>query len=603
MRLRPVFVVLVLSVVALLAATGIGFGAAFALRGDSGASRYASPRYPTDTDDLPLFTSDVSESAPGRSVFLLETVGMFSDSHVLFAADSDRVRGVDAITDRSDPEYDMVTTQLAPDGSRLAIGDATGDGTDVLVADLATGAERRFPVEAGPAGQIEVLAWSADATQLAVAAGSLYVLDVTSGRWTQIGTPDAPSEETSELLPGEEPLPDGEDPPALSSGSPDVYGEPGGVQAAFSPDGQSIVYDDGADIEVYPTDGSGSPVLLTDRAVRLAGPNAWSPDGRRVLVLRDESTDVDETTSLLAIDVRSKQADRVARFGYVEFSDPALVGWRGAGQVLLAGIDENGSEVVDAYGLDGKRGARVLTFGYSTFSVQVAAKLFEESTARGGGFSGGPTPTGWRVAVGVAAGVVAALGFSVIGAAVGVPLAVRRRAGRRAAAFGTAAFAPVAGPGGWSPPVGPAGLWPPPGGSAGQWPPPATALPPWMPPPPTSPAGPPHGVRPAAGPGAAGAAVASGAAAGAGFTLAARSRGAQSGAAPAGGGGLSSAALDGLGGAEPTAASEAAHPDSLAAGPAGSLPGRQAGSPFAGQTGAVPAGEGVGAGVEWVLPR
>ncbi|MFI5955597.1 TolB family protein [Cryptosporangium sp. NPDC051539] len=457
MRWRPLFVVLVLASVGVLASAGLGVGAAFAVKGDSGGSRYPGPRYPTDTENLPLWTSDVTESAPGRSVFLLETIGVFSSSHVVFSADSDRVRGVDSISGRTDQDYGVVTMQLAPDGSRLAVGDATGDGTDVLVADLTTGSERRFPIEAGPAGLIEVLAWSADARQLAVAAGSLYVLDVESGRFTKVGSPDAASPEKSELLPGEQPLPGGAEPPALSSGSPGSYDEPGGVQAAFSPDGRSIVFDDGSDIEVYPADGSGSPVLLTDRTVRLAGPNAWSPDGARVLVLRDEATAYDGTTSLLAIDVASKQAERLARFGLVEFSEPVPVGWRSADEVLLAGTDENGTEIVDAYRLDGQRRSRVLTLGYSSFSAVFAAKLLVEATPRGGGFTGGPTPMGWRVAIGLVTALVAALVLSVVGTAVGVPLALHRRAAARRTVvpplpYGRPVYAAPPAPARWRPP-------------------------------------------------------------------------------------------------------------------------------------------------------
>jgi len=426
MRRRPAVVVLVLSLVAVLVSVGLGVGAGALAGGTDNPQAFARPAYPSDTTSLPTIVSDVSESPSGRSILLTDgAVGVFSTGYVVFAADSDRVRLVSAVDDRSDSEYGAVTYQLSPDGSRLAVGDATGRFDDVLVVDLTTGASRRYPIEPGPNDTVDVLAWSADGTRLAVATWGLNVIDVDSGAVTMVASPGTAAPRKTELLPGEQPMPDG------SQAQEKEPGTVAGVQAAFSPDGRSIAYDDGIDIEIYPIGGKGKPTLLTDQNVWLAGPAAWSPDGKRVLVTRDDATSAADATSLLAIDVATRTATRMVTFDYLDFSMPTPVGWRGPDEVLLSGADADSVLVVDGYGLDGERHERILTFDYSTSSVQFATGLIGSAVSRDGGFSGGPTPAWWRVTVGSVVGVGAALVFLIVGLAVGIPLAVRRRAAAR----------------------------------------------------------------------------------------------------------------------------------------------------------------------------
>ena len=411
MRRRTVGVVLLAVTLVMLASVGAGVVAARVSSGEEPASQFAGPRHPAAVEDVPFWIASAADSPPGRSILLAEGGGMFSSGYQVFAADSDRVREVPALVDREDVDYGIVTRELSPDGRWLAVGDATGSGDDVLVVDLTTGVERRYPLDAGPDGLIEVLAWSPDAGRLAVSTGVLLVLDVASGEFRKVAAPGAVSQQS--LLPGEEP----DDQPIGDLGA---YW----AQAAFSPDGRSIAYDDGTDIEVYRADGSGLLTLLTDRDVSLAGANAWSPDGTRVLVVRDEYGAVEEATSVLAIDVATQAAERLFRFDYLDFSSPMPVGWRGADEVLLSGFTEDGAIAVDAYpvgvrgGSRAERLERVAKYAGSVFSMKFAAGLIGDSVAREGAFSAGPMPRSEQVVVGVAAGVAAAILFAVVGTAI-----------------------------------------------------------------------------------------------------------------------------------------------------------------------------------------
>ncbi|GAA0263632.1 hypothetical protein [Cryptosporangium japonicum] len=427
MRKRPVLVVLVAVFVAVLLSVGAGVVAALLVGTGDDAEEFAQPSYPRSAESLPTLISDVSESVPGRSIVLAETTGAFTDGHVLFSADSDRVRDVSAIEERVNSDYGAATTRLSPDGRRLAVGDLSGTFDDVLVLDLVTGASQRFAVGGG---STDVLAWSPDGRRLAVSSDALDVLDLDTGSVSRVATPSTSTTPKTDLLPGEAPMPTGG-----GVAAPKTVDGITKIQAAFSPDGRSIAYDDGVDIEVYPLGGAGPVVRLTDKAVWLAGPSAWSPDGKRVLVTRDETNDVTGATSLLAIDVASQNATRLVTFDYVDFTLPTPVGWRSPSEVLLSGTDDDGALVVEAFDVDAqRRGDRLMTFGYSTYSAEFASGLIATAVGRDGNFSGGPTPTWWRAVIGVTVGGVVAVGGAVVATAVGVPMVLRRRAaGRRVA--------------------------------------------------------------------------------------------------------------------------------------------------------------------------
>ncbi|EXG79284.1 PD40 domain-containing protein [Cryptosporangium arvum] len=441
MRKRPVFVVLAAVLVAVLLSVGAGLVAALLVGTGDDAEEFATPSYPRNAESLPTLISDVSESAPGRSIVLAETTGAFTDGHVLFAADSDRVRDVSAIEDRVNSDYGAATTRLSPDGRRLAVGDLSGKFDDILVLDLVTGASQRFSVGGG---STEVLAWSPDGRRLAISSEALDVLDLDTGSVKRVATPSTNATPKTDLLPGEAPMPTG------GGVAPKTVDGMTKIQAAFSPDGRSIAYDDGVDIEIYPLDGAGPVVRLTDKAVWLAGASAWSPDGRRVLVTREETNDVNGATSLLAIDVATQNATRLVTFDYIDFSVPIPVGWRSASEVLLSGTDADGAFVVQAYDVDAKRrGDRLMTFGYSTYSAEFASGLIGSAVGRDGDFSGGPTPTWWRAVVGVVVGAVVAVVGAIVATAVGVPMVLRRRSAARR----VAPPLPVPAGGGFVPPA------------------------------------------------------------------------------------------------------------------------------------------------------
>jgi WD40 repeat protein len=371
-----------------------------------------------------MFVADATNSAPGRSLVLLDRLALIGDHHFAFAADSNRVRRIGAFGGRDDDsDFPMGSSVLSPDGRLIAIGNGSTDGHDVLILDLVTGAERRYAVPNPDSWSIEAVAWSPRSDRLVVVTDSLFVLDVTSGATTKIATRDLSAGAGTDLLPGETPLPGATD---ATSAEPD----PADSVAAFAPDGKTIAYDDGVTIELYPADGNGGPTLVTDKLVSLAGPDAWAPDGKSLLVTRDES-DADQSTSLLSIDVATKLAKRLDSFTFDDFSSPTPVGWRAADEVLLSGLDPDGALLVDAYGLDGKRRDRVVDYGSSAVAVQFASGLLAGATARSGGHESGPTPAGWRWAIGLAAGLGTVVVFLLVGFAIGAPALFRRRREKR----------------------------------------------------------------------------------------------------------------------------------------------------------------------------
>lgn len=157
---------------------------------------------------------------------------------------------------------------LSPDGTRLAY--PSPEVTDALmVRDLRTGRARGY--RAGGTEPYQPLAWSPDGRSLAVwvftglvgedLGVEVYRLDVATGRATKLlDRATAPT-----FVPG--------------------------LVAAWSPDGARLAVALGTRFYLVNADGSGKADHPLPGRTMLAGPGAWSPDGRSVLVQQLGSCD------------------------------------------------------------------------------------------------------------------------------------------------------------------------------------------------------------------------------------------------------------------------------------------------------------------------
>ncbi|VXB17525.1 exported hypothetical protein [Nocardioides sp. AX2bis] len=231
-------------------------------------------------------TTDVSEAPPGRAIALYQHgFGVeFLDfpQAVVLGADTDIYRRLDAAEDRAGPETqgDPAPMLLSPDGRRVALGDHDTSEADLEIVDLSSADVARHALP--PARSVRPIAWSSESTQVAYISsteptnpysgrslvGDLVVLDTDSGDTT-----------------------------AVTVGDP-ISG------AAFSPDGSLIaVQRRGSSSGISLVDLATSTVRdlprpLQDEAQRgvLAGPEAWSPDGRLLAVAHEESMEFLDVT-------------------------------------------------------------------------------------------------------------------------------------------------------------------------------------------------------------------------------------------------------------------------------------------------------------------
>lgn len=144
----------------------------------------------------------------------------------------------------------------SPDGDRLAFVSTRDGNAEIYVLDVGDGDVTRVTRHEG---SDEHPSWSPDGARLA------FVSDRDGGRRVWVATIDDPG-------------PVAVTPPGR-----------GVMNPAWSPDGRWIAVAAGAfpdlDLLLYPSDGSGEPVRLTE------GPGAdywpsWSPDGRRIAFVR-----------------------------------------------------------------------------------------------------------------------------------------------------------------------------------------------------------------------------------------------------------------------------------------------------------------------------
>lgn len=207
-------------------------------------------------------TGSVSSSPPGAVVALFQhgwgVEFLDFPQAVVLGAGGDVYRRVDAAEDRAGPETqgDPAPMLLSPDGTKVAVGDHDTDEPDVVVVDLRTGRTTTHPLPTGRS--VVPLAWSHDGETVA------HLLS------TEPTNPYSGSR-----IVGDVGLLD------LTDDTTEVLEERTAVAVAFSPDDSELAVErTGVEDRISVVElGSGARRAIESDGV-LAGPAAWSPDGR-----------------------------------------------------------------------------------------------------------------------------------------------------------------------------------------------------------------------------------------------------------------------------------------------------------------------------------
>ena len=230
----------------------------------------ATPAVPEVMAGYSHLTGSVSSSPPGPAVALWQHgYGVeFLDfpQAVVLGAGGDSYRRVDVAEERagSETQGDPAPMLLSPDGTRVAVGDHDVERPDVVVVDLTTGETTRHALPAGRS--VVPVAWSSDGETLASLVSDEATNPYSGGRITgSIALLDLP-DDSAEVL--------------------ELDGS--ATAAAFSPDGSELAVEQSGGITVVDLQDGSRRSLEVDGV--LAGPAAWSPDGRLLAVTTVEPT-------------------------------------------------------------------------------------------------------------------------------------------------------------------------------------------------------------------------------------------------------------------------------------------------------------------------
>ncbi len=372
-----------------LSAAGVlGVLAAAAL----GPGLLAQPAAPADGTvlparlaDLSLLTAAVSEAPAGPALlaYVQGTGGprrLHTTQTVVVGADGRTYRRLDEAERRGGPAeagtWQDAPVLLAPDGTRVAVG-SVGPVADIAVVDLRTGRTRTH--RTGTTGVVVPLAWSPDGGRLAYTSGDgeTAMLGVDAGGSVTIG--------------------------------------PHATGAAFAPDGRRVALQGRPESEVEPQ----WVVRVVDLAGRgtvelaapgfggiLAGPNAWSPDGRWLAMVDNAGVGkLDCVLSFLPVD----PADRTPPPAPVATAQEiALVGWDAADRPLITQGAATGRRTIVETG--GMRVLSTVDGPDTTHDLQAAAALLPAArVGPAGAVDRGPWPVWLRLAAAAGALTVAGL--------------------------------------------------------------------------------------------------------------------------------------------------------------------------------------------------
>ena len=241
--------------------------AVFALSAPPGsaATRTGAAAVPSELAGYSHVTASVSDSAPGPAVALYQHgFGVeFLDfpQAVVLGARGDTYRRVDVAEGRAGPETqgDPAPMLLSPDGTKVAVGDHVIDEPDVFIVDLRTGDTTSHAVARGPERR------------------ACRVVTRRTAGWRTC-CPSAPTNpHRGEPIVGDVGVLD------LQGGETTMLRWGREVRtAAFSPDGSQLAVQQdvatGEQLAVVDIASDTGRVLDVDG--ELAGPAAWSPDGR-----------------------------------------------------------------------------------------------------------------------------------------------------------------------------------------------------------------------------------------------------------------------------------------------------------------------------------
>ncbi|MDZ5662927.1 hypothetical protein SFC79_14215 [Nocardioides sp. S-58] len=394
------------------AAAVIGLGSAafvLALTGRSGPATTDpdAVAVPAELAGYSHLTGRVSDSAPGAAVALYQhgfgVELLDSPQAVVLGAGGDTYRRVDVAERRAGAETqgDPAPMLLSPDGTKVAVGDHDTDRPDVVVVDLVTGETTEHALPAGRS--VVPVAWSSDGRTVA-----------------HLLSPEPTSPYSGGRITGDVGLLD------LSDDSTTVLEERTAVAAAFSPDGSELA------VERTGTAARISVVDLGTEARRdveadgvLAGPAAWSPDGR---LLATTTTRPDpgapgeppgRPTGLTFVDVADAGAEVPAPLPLSLAGPGRVLGWSGPEEVVVLLDTENddpccGSDTLTLSGvpLDGSAPAPLMrltdlgSFGVGRFQL-ASATVDDLRVVRPTEVDRGPWPLALRGCLVLLVGLVA----------------------------------------------------------------------------------------------------------------------------------------------------------------------------------------------------
>jgi len=372
--------------------------------GSAGAA--ATPAVPEAMAGYSHLTGSVSSSPPGPAVALWQHgYGVeFLDfpQAVVLGAGGDSYRRVDVAEERagSETQGDPAPMLLSPDGTRVAVGDHDVERPDVVVVDLSTG---ETTTHALPAGRSVVpLAWSSDGETLASLVSDEATSPYSGGRITgSIALLDLPAD------------------------SPEVLELDGSATAAaFSPDGSELAVEQSGGITVVDVRAGSRRSLEVDGV--LAGPAAWSPDGRLLAVTTVEPVSAPPGVDAPGVPTGIGFVDPTGRGGSVpeplslDLTGPGRVlGWAGPHEVLTVlavagsdtccGPDAQTLSIVPLDGAEPRALMRMSDLGsYGVGRFQLASSVAGSlEVVDPDGVDRGPWPWALRGVLTVAAGLLA----------------------------------------------------------------------------------------------------------------------------------------------------------------------------------------------------
>ncbi|MEH1168472.1 hypothetical protein V6V47_24110 [Micromonospora sp. CPCC 205539] len=295
------------------------------------AAPATTPTLPDRFAGYSIFTSTVAKAPPGRAIALYvygngETLNMIQP--LVVGADGDTYRRVDALEERKLP-----SALLAPDGTRVLLGDERGMTDDLILVDLTSGERRSIPL--GERVGVRLLAWSSDGRHVAYSAVPL----TRSGEFGTVNfvDPEVAQAGTLRLL-------------DLSTGHSTVVPAIAPPwTASFAPDGRHLAVQVAQKVHLIDLDGReyGSVPMTAGR--ELAANVGWSPDGRFLATVPwiaegpsggitghgQYQWKVGDVAFLPVVDAGTPPPPPVPDIGQ-------LLGWRSADSVVVTTIDAEG---------------------------------------------------------------------------------------------------------------------------------------------------------------------------------------------------------------------------------------------------------------------